>query len=71
MRRHKDPMPGLLLWPVLLLILLGMGARPLARRWTGVEPPPLSLSAPIVVLRPAPVAEPPKPHIRKVGEWDI
>lgn len=69
MRRRADPVPGVLLWPILLLVLLAMGTKPLARRLTGVEPPGFGVSAPIA--RAAEPARPPAARVKHKGEWDI
>lgn len=69
MRRRTDPVPGVLLWPIVLLVLLAMGAKPLARRMTGVEPPGFGVSAPIA--KAAEPARPPAPRPKIKKGWDI
>ena len=50
-RRHSSP-SSLLLLPLLPLIAAALGARPLAKWITGVEPPPFVVTAPAAAPKP-------------------
>lgn len=64
MRRRHSP-SSLLLLPLLPLIVVALGARPLAKRLTGVDPPPFIVTAPAAAPRPL------KPRAAKPKGIDI